>query len=135
MHAVTKRVAKEMLEVDAFCKITKSITEATKKQNVYKLFDVLQGTVTVNSIQHTNMHLTETRRSYQLQNGKGKNWVQWWIRPNHLRLLCKPFSEMSSSDWDNGPHNTTGVKWINSLTKNCNKKCFIIKQCSIMKRI
>ena len=108
---VAERVAKEKLEVDAFCKIAKSITEATEKQDIYKLFDVLQGAATVNSIQHINTHLTEDQKKLSITKWKGaKHWVQWWIRPNHLRMLCKPFSEMSSSDWDNGPPNTNGVE-------------------------
>ena len=45
---------------------------AIKKQNVYKLFDVLQGTATVNSIQHINMHLTEDQKKLLTTKWKGE---------------------------------------------------------------
>ena len=49
--------AKEKLAVDAF---VKCITEATETQDVYKFFDLLQGTATLeDSIHHIDTHLTE----------------------------------------------------------------------------
>ena len=71
---VAERVAaKEKLAIDTFCKIAKCITEATEKQDVYKLFDVLQGTATLDSIQHLNLHLPEDQKNYQPRNGKRLN--------------------------------------------------------------
>ena len=37
-------------------------------------------------------------------------------------MLCKPFTEMSSSDWDKCPRNTNGVERVNGLAKSCNRK-------------
>jgi len=42
--------AKEKLEVDAFCKVAKSTTEVTSKQDVFNLFDVLQGAAGLDTI-------------------------------------------------------------------------------------
>jgi len=66
---VAERVAKEKLEVDAF------FTEATEKQDIYKLFDVLQGAATVNSIQHINTHLTEDQKKLSITKWKGAKLV------------------------------------------------------------
>jgi len=86
-----------------FAKLQKCITEATEKQDVYKLFDVLQGTATLDSVQHIDTHLTEDCKRLSTSKWQGaKHWVQWWIRPNNLQMLCKPFSQMSSGNWDNG---------------------------------
>ena len=35
---------------------------------------------------------------------------------------AKPFSQISSSDWDNCPRNTNGVERANSLAKTCDRK-------------
>jgi len=65
--------AKEKLAVDAFCKITKCITEATQEQDVYKVFDVLQGNATLDSIQRINTHLTENQKKILTLKWKGQN--------------------------------------------------------------
>ena len=94
-----------------------------QKQNAYKIFDVLQGTANLNTIQHINIQLTEDQKKISTSQWKDtKHWVQWWIRPNHMQMLCKPFSLMSSSDWDNGPCNTNGVERANGLAKTCDRK-------------
>jgi len=114
---------KDKTAADAFCKVAKCITEVSQKQDIYKLFDVLQGTANLSTIQHINTQLTEDQKKIStLQWKDAKHWVQWWIRPNHLQMLCKPFSSMSSSDWDKGPRNTNGVERANGLAKTCDRK-------------
>lgn len=98
-------------------------TEATKKQDVYKLFDVLQRQC--NSQFHSAHQHALNRRPEEVINYKmerAKHWVQWWIRANHLKILCKLFSKMASSDWDNEPCKSNGVELANSLAKNCDRK-------------
>ena len=69
---VAERVATKIkLAIDAFCKIAKCITEATEKQDVYKLFDVLQGNATLDSIQHLNLHLTEDQKNINHKMARG----------------------------------------------------------------
>ena len=59
-----------------FAKLQKCITEATEKQDVYKLFDVLQGTATLDSVQHIDTHLTEDRKRLSTSKWQGaKHWV------------------------------------------------------------
>ena len=83
----------------------------------------MKGTATLDSIQHLNLHLTEDQKKLSTTKWQeAKQWVQWWIRPSHLRMLCKPFSLMSSSDWDSGPRNTNGVERANSLAKTSDRK-------------
>ena len=58
--------------IDKLMHFAKLQKVAIKKQNVYKLFDVLQGTATVNSIQHINMHLTEDQKKLSTTKWKGE---------------------------------------------------------------
>ena len=81
-------------------------------------YSTRQGTATLDSIQHIGTHLTEDQKRSSTTKWKGE---KLWIRPNHLQMLCKPFSQMSSGDWDSGPCNTNRVEWANSLAKNCER--------------
>ena len=37
-------------------------------------------------------------------------------------MLCKPFTEMASGDWDKCPRNTNGVRRANGLAQVCDRK-------------
>lgn len=70
---------------------------------------------------------------------EAKSWAQWWLRPKHLQMLAKPFSQMNENDWDKAPMNTNGVERINSLSKSrtarpavlaamqCRTRCFVLQ--------
>ena len=45
-------------------------------------------------------------------------------------LLCKPFTQMSSGNWNNSSHSTNGsgvpgVEWVNLPAKNCDRKILL----------
>ena len=82
-------ITKEKLEIDAFCKIAKCITNVKSKQDVFILFDVLQGTAGVDTIKHISRGLSQDQMKLSTAKWQRTNhWVQWWTRPKHLKMLC-----------------------------------------------
>ena len=80
---------------DAFCIIAKAVTSARKKEDALQLFDVPQGASDMSFIQHLNIPLTDEHYTIVTEEcdwSLAKSWVQWWTRPKHLQMLCKPFS-------------------------------------------
>ena len=97
---------------------------AKTKEDVLKLFDVLQGKAEILTVQHL-LSLPDEYLTVVTHNcdwSSAKTWVQWWIRPKHLQMLSKPFSVMSSSHWDQAPRNTNGVERANGLAKSGTSK-------------
>ena len=75
------------------------------------------------TIKHIHTELTEDQNKLsKSKRQRAKHWVQWWTRPKHLKMLCKPFTEMSSGDWEKCPRNTNGVERANGLAKVCDRK-------------
>ena len=106
---------------EAFCAVAKGITSAKTKKDVLQLFDVLQGEADISSIKDLKLPLSDEHYTVVTQDcnwSVAKSWVQWWIRPSHLQMLCKSFSRMSSTHWDKAPRNTNGVQRANSLAKS-----------------
>ena len=106
--------------VEAFCLISKHIMIVNERQYVLQLFNVLRDTSKLSLIQHLSIPLSEEQIAIISKcNWSGaSNWVEWWTRPNHLRMLCKPFTKMTSSTWNKAPRNTNGVERANSLAKD-----------------
>ena len=119
VHRSNRVLAKE-----AFCAVAKQVMLAKTKEDVLKLFDVLQGKAEILTVQHLlslpDEHLTVVTHNCDWL--IAKTWVQWWIRPKHLQMLSKPFSVMSSSHWDQAPRNTNGVERANGLAKSGTSK-------------
>ena len=44
-------------------------------------------------------------------------WVEWWMRPQHLKLLYKDYSEMNEAIWEHCPSNTNAVERKNLDSK------------------
>ena len=115
-----------MLAKEAFCAVAKRVMVAKTKEDVLKLFDVLQGKAEISTVhvQHLlslpDEHLTVV--THNCDRSSAKTWIQWWIRPKHLQMLSKPFSVMSSSHWDQAPRNTNGVEPANGLAKSGTSK-------------
>ena len=47
---------------------------------------------------------------------KAKERVDWWIRPCHLKLLCKSMSEMTGVDWAECLSTTNAVESHNRIS-------------------
>ena len=107
VHRSNRVLAKE-----AFCAVAKQVMAAKTKEDVLKLFDVLQGEAEISTVQHLlsmpDEHLTVV--THNCDWSSAKTWIQWWIRPKHLQMLSKPFPVMSSSHWDY-KHQETQTGW------------------------
>lgn len=44
-------------------------------------------------------------------------WVEWWMRPQHLKLLHKDYAEMDESIWNRCPSDTNAVERKNLDSK------------------
>ena len=91
------------------------------KDDVLRLFDVLQAEAPISSLKYLNLPLSDEHFTVVDQDcdwTAAKSWVQWWIRPKHLQMLAKPFSVMQGKDWDKAPRNTNGVERANYLAKS-----------------
>ena len=44
-------------------------------------------------------------------------WVEWWMRPQHLKLLHKDYAEMDESIWERCPSDTNAVERKNLDSK------------------
>ena len=45
------------------------------------------------------------------------HWVNWWIRPAHLRMLSQAFTEMPKAVWENAPSTKNAVERKNLDSK------------------
>ena len=101
-----------VLAKEAFCAVAKQVMVAKTKEDVLKLFDVLQGKAEISTVHVQNLlslpdeHLAVV--THNCDRSSAKTWIQWWIRPKHLQMLSKPFSVMSSSHCGSG---TKKHKW------------------------
>ena len=48
---------------------------------------------------------------------KAKKWVEWWMRPTHLKLLHKDYSMMNDDIWKQCPSDTNAVERKNLDSK------------------
>ena len=48
-----------------------------------------------------------------------KKWVEWWMRPNHIKLLHKDYSKMRDDIWEKCPSDTNAVERKNLDSKEC----------------
>ena len=105
---------------EAFCSIARQVTSVNSKDKVYKLFGALHGAVSLSNI----LVLVPTLNEEQMcvvQSGchwdEATAWVAWWTRPNHLKMLCKPFTDVNDDVWDRAPKDTNAVERMNRLSK------------------
>ena len=112
--------ANRTLSWDAFCYIARQITWAKSKEAVYKLFRALHGDLSlsdvaplVTALKEDHISIVQSECNWE----KAKAWAAWWTRPKHLKMLCKPFTDIEGSDWDRAPKDTNAVEGMNRLSK------------------
>ena len=83
------------------------------QQHVFQLFQCLCGKLDIGRVQNIVPSLTATHIATVTENSKWEgsvHWVNWWIRPAHLRVLSQAFTEMSKEVWQNAPSTTIAVE-------------------------
>ena len=46
-----------------------------------------------------------------------EHWASWWSKPEHLKMLCAPFADMSAETWELCPATTNAVERKNAECK------------------
>ena len=110
---------KRKLELEAFGIVAAQITKAKSQQDVFKLFQCLLGSCTLSEIQYLAAGLTEDHVSTVNNThwSAAKNWVSWWTRLPHLRMLNSSFSDMDKQQWDKCPTTMNAVERKNKDSK------------------
>ena len=62
-----------------------------------------------------------------------KNWAQWWAKSNHLKMLSKVFSSMTTSVWNACPNTTNAVERKNKDYKTDNPKSLKLAMVKVYK--
>ena len=72
---------------------------------------------------NTVLHLLESNEErVQAENLRTSTWtgsqrVDWWLRTNHLRKLCRDFSAILVETWENSEATNNPVESINRVSK------------------
>ena len=89
-----------------------------------KLFNSLKGTVNIEDMHNIALpsdvlaHWKEIAPAWNEAN----NWVEWWTRLPHLRMLCDTFRDSSSAS-EKAPKDTNGVERITLDSKQKSPTC------------
>ena len=78
-----------------------------KKKSANTLLDVIEGLTKDDSM------LIDSITNWS----SATKWVEWWMRPQHLKLLHKDYSEMDEAIWERCPSNTNAVERKNLDSK------------------
>ena len=84
-------------EKAVFGKIASSIVTLPAGHQVTTAFEVLCGIHCASSLLGIVKNLTVDEANFVDSNcnwQKAKHWAEWWLRPQHLRMLHQEFSEM-----------------------------------------
>ena len=103
---------------EAFCKISRAIPNQREKSTVMKLFSILNGAVDIKEIEDIVTLSEDTFANWKQIAAcwkEASNWVEWWTRLPHLRMLCQSF-QLSPSQ-KSAPKDTNGVERINRDSK------------------
>ena len=104
---------KRAVEKEAFILLAAAIQRVHTQQHVYQLFECLCGSRNISQVQNIVPGLTAAHIAVVTENSKwegASHWVNWWIRPAHLRMLSQAFTEMPKAVWENAPSTTNAVE-------------------------
>ena len=91
--------AKRQIARQTFHLISAAITKAKTQDKVYRLFRCLCGELKVCEVRALvpglESHHVDVVDSGPNDWKSANHWVSWWARANHLRMLCKPFTNMN----------------------------------------
>ena len=117
-HYKQSLVSETTPQQELFLSLAKRIPDATQEE-VFEIFSVLKGEKPVASIVD---FLPENQReaSVLVRNDKwtgARHWVDWWLRENHLKKLCKAFRDTPEEVWENSQATNNPVESINRTSK------------------
>ena len=108
-------------EKAVFGKIASSIVTLPAGRQVTTAFEVLRGIHCASSLLGIVKNLTVDEANFvdSYSNWqKAKHWAEWWLRPQHLRMLHQEFSEMEVDNWLRCPSDTNAVERKNRESKD-----------------
>lgn len=105
--------ADKQRERSIFSKIASQIEKLPSGTKVCLCFQVLCGEKPASALLGTIKSLSAEDATYIEKHCKwspAKHWAEWWIKPHHLQMLHKDFSEMEESVWESCPTTTNAVE-------------------------
>jgi len=112
---------KRRIEKQAFHLAAAAITKVKTKDQIYKPFHCLCGKKSLSEVRSLIPGL-QAHHIDVVKSGSdwsaAKHWVNWWTRPNHLRMLCGPFASMSKENFAACPRTTNAVECHNRQSKD-----------------
>ena len=114
-HSEIRRVEKE-----AFNLVAAAIQKVHRQQHVLQLFQCLCGNLDIAEVQSIVPGLSAVHIATVTENSKWEgalHWVNWWIRPAHLRMLSQAFTDMPEAVWASVPSSTNAVERKNLDSK------------------
>ena len=103
-----------------FSSIASHIPNISAGNNVVAAFEVLCKKKTANNLVGMITGLTKDDAKFIDSSTNWTNatkWVEWWMRPQHLKLLHKDYTEMNASIWECCPSDTNAVERKNLDSK------------------
>ena len=120
---IRERVANskdKILEKSVFSKIASQISKLPMGEAVCDCFNVLCSQQNAEELIGIIKGLTAEEAAFVNKHcnwSKATKWVEWWLRPKHLKMLHKDFASMDSGTWDRSPSTTNAVERLNSQCK------------------
>jgi len=92
-------------EKAVFRKLASAITSLDDRTHIIACFQALCGEKTVSAVlkQIPSLPVTKTEAAWADKNcnwSVAKHWASWWSKPEHLKMLCAPFANMSAETWE-----------------------------------
>ena len=107
-------------EKNLFSAIASNITKIAAGSNIVSAFEVLCKKRSATSLVGIITGLTKDDAQFIDSNTNWTNttkWVEWWMRPQHHKLLHEDYTEMDESIWKRCPSDTNAVERKNLDSK------------------
>lgn len=117
---VCDRICKSSIEKNVFKTLSTAITCLKKPTNIIACFQALCGERSVASMTSIVTSLNSKDAKYVDKYSDwsaASHWASWWSTEEHLRMLCLPFSEMTSQVWTSCPSTSNAVERKNAECK------------------
>ena len=118
VNKVAKLVCQSRDEETIFKTLARRVEDATKKEDVMEIFDILSGK---KPLKNATPYVTENLKQFCKENNdvsndgwkKLKHWANWWTRSRHLQMFTKAYTSRDVDDWEETSNTTNPVESIN----------------------